>query len=316
MKAKLFSLIYWFLIKKSSWQRKRVLKSFWKFLWEYSVYKYQGTINFRLHKEWIKMNNGYPYPLFVNTFFKYNHPLIEIVSQVCKAKSRPIDYIDVGAAIGDTMLLLFHKCPGMINQYYCFDGDREYYDYLLFNLRNHPNGKSYHALLSDGKNTEEKELVRTHLGTASVLGNNIVKTTTLDNVLIDVENVQNIDLIKIDVDGFDGKVMEGARQIIDKFKPVFIFEWHPIIWEKVGTSVFQPFDYLKNHGYEYFFFFDKLGNFSQIHHNISQSEIELLNELCLRDTYAKDWHFDVVALQPNSALDLNELMELTFSNTV
>jgi len=313
LKKAFFSIVYWVLVKKNSWQSKWLLKNFWQFFWDFSIKNYKGTIHFKLHKEWVRMNNGYPYPLFINTFYKYNHPLMEIVYQTYKAKGRSIDYIDVGAAIGDTMLLLFHKCPGMINQFYCFDGDKEFFEYQKYNLRNHTNGQIFNVLLSDENNIEEKNLVRTHLGTASVLGNSTTKTTTLDEVLFDSKLANNIDLIKIDVDGFDGKVIAGAEQIILKYKPVIIFEWHPLIWKRVGTSIYQPFHFLKAMDYHYFVFFDKLGNFSHIQYDITDHEIDILCELCLRNVYEKDWHYDVIALHETESTNMTELIELTYS---
>lgn len=48
-----------------------------------------------------------------------------------------------------------------------------------------------------------------------------IKTTTLDKELI---NESRVDLIKIDVEGGEYGVLNGAKKIIDKFHPVFIFE--------------------------------------------------------------------------------------------
>lgn len=315
MKQKLFSILHWFLIKKSGWRYKNL---FFRLVWNklnlYSLKSYKGTIDFKLHGEWVKMNNGYPYPLFINTYYNYNHPLIEILYRTHKAKGRPIDYIEVGGAIGDTMLLLFKNCPEMIHQYFCIEGDKEFYEYLKFNLRNHSNGIIVNSLLSDYETKKEKSLVRTHLGTASSLGNNDLDAITLDELMLHNLNVINVDLIKIDVDGLDGKIIAGAVSLLEKFKPVVIFEWHPLLYKKTNNSFYQPFTILRDNGYKYFIFYDKLGNFNHMHYSIDNTEIDFLIELCLRNNYGNDWHYDIVAFNSNSiSLDILELAEMEYS---
>ena len=48
-----------------------------------------------------------------------------------------------------------------------------------------------------------------------------IKTSTLDKELI---NELRVDLIKIDVEGGEYGVLKGAKDVIEKFHPVFIFE--------------------------------------------------------------------------------------------
>ena len=48
-----------------------------------------------------------------------------------------------------------------------------------------------------------------------------IKTSTLDKELI---NEPRVDLIKIDVEGGEYGVLKGAKEVIEKFHPVFIFE--------------------------------------------------------------------------------------------
>ena len=45
--------------------------------------------------------------------------------------------------------------------------------------------------------------------------------TTLDSLFI---NLPQIDFIKIDVDGFDYKVLTGSAQLLEKFKPIVFIE--------------------------------------------------------------------------------------------
>lgn len=58
----------------------------------------------------------------------------------------------------------------------------------------------------------------------------IVEVDTLDgisNELIRQRKIASIDLIKIDTEGFEGEVLEGARSVLQKYKPkAVIMEWN------------------------------------------------------------------------------------------
>lgn len=72
-----------------------------------------------------------------------------------------------------------------------------------------------------------------------------IKTSTLDKELI---NELRVDLIKIDVEGGEYGVLKGAKEVIDKFHPVFIFE------HGLGASNFYNTN--PNDVYELFDLFD------------------------------------------------------------
>lgn len=75
-----------------------------------------------------------------------------------------------------------------------------------------------------------------------------VQTTTLDQELASIEK---IDLIKIDVEGYEMDVLLGAKEIIEKHKPKIILEFSPVFYEKLKPS--DSVDILKfflKNGYE------------------------------------------------------------------
>ncbi len=69
-----------------------------------------------------------------------------------------------------------------------------------------------------------------------------VKTRRLDHI-IDKLKMENIDLIKIDVEGAEANVLKGASNVLKKYHPKIIFEsWNKKQLETV-KNVLKPFNY-------------------------------------------------------------------------
>jgi FkbM family methyltransferase len=64
---------------------------------------------------------------------------------------------------------------------------------------------------------------------------------------IDKLNRPKIDFIKIDVEGFEGKVLEGAIQTIRKDKPKLLVELHPYFMREEGNDSKKVYYFLKKY---------------------------------------------------------------------
>ncbi len=65
---------------------------------------------------------------------------------------------------------------------------------------------------------------------------------------LDQFNLQDIDYLKIDVEGFEKKVLLGARDTIEKYNPVIVIEQNHVIIE--GGRQFDALEYIQSIGYE------------------------------------------------------------------
>jgi FkbM family methyltransferase len=264
-----------------------------------------------IHGERVRVNAAYTYPIYARRYPSLNAPLIELVHLSREALGRPITFIDVGAAIGDTVLLIEANCRGAVGRYLCIDGDAEFFGYLRHNLARFAHVRCVHQVLgaTDGP---EPALVRIHGGTASAQGAGEVAARRLDQVLSD-QDVERVDLLKIDVDGFDGEVLRGARSLLSAHRPCVIFEWHPILCEQTGKDPYAHFRALAESGYERFAWFTKFGDFSHFSDGLELAPIERLARLCRESRTLIDWHYDVVALPPGSGVDPVRLADLAFA---
>jgi FkbM family methyltransferase len=241
--------------------------------------------------------------LFIRRFKNYNAPQVELVLATAAALGRPVHVVDVGAAVGDTALLLLDRCREVIDRLDCIEGDRDFFDVLVHNLPD-PQVRVHNDVLADVPR-DVRSLVRSqHSGTASAEGGYHVQATTLDALLAGARP----DVIKIDTDGYDGRILAGSRNTLHSARPSVLFEWHPLMCRRLGTDEMQAFTELESQGYDRFLFFTKFGQFS----HFGAEHLEVLCDLCLNSTTLPDWHYDVVALHASSPLDQLALADLRY----
>ncbi|WP_339775768.1 FkbM family methyltransferase [uncultured Methylophaga sp.] len=78
-----------------------------------------------------------------------------------------------------------------------------------------------------------------------------VRVDTLDN-FIEKENIAHVDVIKLDVDGFEVKVLKGAERILQSFKPIILMELAPSWLIEKGDSIEELLSYLTKCGYKFY----------------------------------------------------------------
>ncbi|MGI8807502.1 MAG: FkbM family methyltransferase [Acidimicrobiales bacterium] len=79
-----------------------------------------------------------------------------------------------------------------------------------------------------------------------------VEGMTLDDVL-QVRAVPKVDVVKIDVEGFEPAVLEGARGMLARDRPALIFEYMNWAWENCGYALADTLQMLRDVGYRDFF---------------------------------------------------------------
>jgi len=78
-----------------------------------------------------------------------------------------------------------------------------------------------------------------------------VRVETLDNFVVR-EKIANLDVIKLDVDGFEVKVLKGGHQTLQNLKPIILMELAPSWLKAKGDSVDELLSYLINCGYSFY----------------------------------------------------------------
>ncbi len=157
-----------------------------------------------------------------------NQDIIEFLSSIdIKGKN----VIDGGSNIG-IYALLFSDLVGKKGKVYCFEIQKVINDLAVYNakLNNKENIVNHNLALS---NKSDERLGHTFI---DYTGENIssvgVKSETgigepIETIAIDDMNLDNIGLIKLDLEGYEPKALDGMQRTIQKHKPYLIVELSP-----------------------------------------------------------------------------------------
>lgn len=126
--------------------------------------------------------------------------------------------IDIGAHVG----IMSYQLSQQFQQVHAFEVDTEMYDCLNQNLRNRKvdNVQTYDVGIGD--KDADVDIIRTNKSFSTHIRPNSkgdYKIKPLDSF-----NFQNVDFIKIDAEGFEPLIAQGALNTIIKNKPIILYE--------------------------------------------------------------------------------------------
>ncbi|MFN8625558.1 MAG: FkbM family methyltransferase [Candidatus Binatia bacterium] len=78
-----------------------------------------------------------------------------------------------------------------------------------------------------------------------------VETRCVD-AIVPAAKLDRVDLIKIDVEGFEWPVLKGAKETIARFRPHVVFEYNAEYASRGGGTVPQLAEFFRKHGYRLF----------------------------------------------------------------
>tara|TARA_B110000046_G_scaffold182700_1_gene217260 strand:- start:595 stop:1476 length:882 start_codon:yes stop_codon:yes gene_type:complete len=68
---------------------------------------------------------------------------------------------------------------------------------------------------------------------------------------VELNKIERIDFIKLDVEGYEPIVLEGARKVLENFKPELYVEVSPKWWENAGYSVSEVLGWIEQLQYKF-----------------------------------------------------------------
>lgn len=185
-------------------------------------------------------------------YFGFQDPSLEKLYELCREDAV---VLDIGCNIGFTALKLAQKAKA--GSVICFEPDPFNYACCRKNLelnRFH-NIRALNVAL--GNDTGK---VQMELRTPANRGGNRINQSSARGLPVDIRRlddligelmVDRVDLIKIDVEGYELKVMEGAEQTIRAFKPILFIELDDNNLKDQADSAGELIAFLVRTGYEH-----------------------------------------------------------------
>lgn len=166
-------------------------------------------------------------------------------------------FIDIGANIGWNTVFASMAVPN--GHVYCFEPDPKNYNLLQKNIKLNvlSNVTLINKALADKIGYENLYLSNNNFGnhilnpsyynSESHKEHISVETDTLDNFLLDKD--LPVKFLKLDVEGSEPRVLNGAKYTINKYRPFISIEYHPFQIKQCGGSVFDIFSFIDKNNY-------------------------------------------------------------------
>jgi FkbM family methyltransferase len=179
--------------------------------------------------------------------------------------------VDVGANIGYYTVLLADKV-GKNGKVYAFEPDKTNFEILGKNIKenNLKNVVVINAAVGSKEGKLKLRKSKENFGDHKLYGNDrefeTVKIINLDKYF----GNEKIDLLKIDTQGWEPEVIEGAKELIRKNKPVMFLEYSPASYKIAKLNGRKMVDFLRKI-YKKIWWIDE---WLYIYKNLSQGKID------------------------------------------
>jgi len=189
--------------------------------------------------------------------------------------------VDIGANIGFHTILFADKV-GPQGKVYAFEPDPVSYEILLKNIRvnNLKNVIAKPLAISNKKILLNLYKSKTNYGDNRVYASDIfgeklkINADSLDNLFNNFfDKSQRISLLKIDTQGFEPFIIQGAKKLIKQYKPTLFFEYWPYGYFYSKSNGTTMLNYLKK-TYKDFYLIDENNE------KIVKADIPFINSYC------------------------------------
>jgi FkbM family methyltransferase len=180
------------------------------------------------------------------------------ISKLIKISVKPGDIaLDIGANIG-LQSIRMSQCAGPEGKVYAFEPLGYLQEKLNKNIKLNKadNVKLFPFALSNAESEADFKINKNNWnqGTFSIGSSN--QGTDSQHVIIkvadeipEIKDLNRLDLVKIDVEGFEYQVLLGLEKALEKYKPRIIFEYDNNYWLTNGQSMNDCYNFLSRLGY-------------------------------------------------------------------
>lgn len=250
-------------------------------------------VSYRIGENYIVIPLSHNLPLFKRDYPLYSENIGRIAG-FCAAKYSDLKVIDIGANVGDTAALVRKYVDAPV---LCIEGDRNYFDLLQTNAQSLGEDIEIELSFVYFQNTELCGRLEASSGTARLVIDNEgekIGARTLSQILTDHPRFAEARLVKIDTDGFDGKIIAAESDWLKRIRPVLFFEYDPYLCELQCFRADEVFDALSDAGYRHLLIYRNTGEFEE---RIELKDTKATRALCRRyEAAGSQAYADICAL--------------------
>lgn len=245
----------------------------------------------------VDLGENHALPLYQKRYKMYDR-FIPYLAQITQKKEGKC-IIDIGANVGDTLVGMWKHTE---DRFYCIEPVTEFFNLLTDNAKRLGNMERVcleQAFITD--NMEENyQAIVSDKGTASKIrtDENIksIPSKTVDYLIAEKGiRYDEVDLLKIDTDGFDADCIISAKELLEESEALIFWENYNETCEQYQKYL-EAYQLLDKKGYFTFFVFDNYGNYlcrgglDTIHSILDY--MQRVNTDCIGNTFH---YFDVLA---------------------
>jgi FkbM family methyltransferase len=228
----------------------------------------------------LDLNEGIDLSIFI--FGRFEYEIIKTIKDLKLDSKKNINIIDIGSNVGaQTLQIAMHLKNSTI---YSIEPTDFAFKKLLLNINSNPIiKKSIYAnqvLLTDNRKsipkkiysswnlTSKKSSHKKHGGYKKNIKN--AKIMSFDQ-FIKRKKIQNVKMIKLDVDGAELKIFKSGKNFFKKNKPYIIMELAPYLYPELGYNYIDLLNEIKSIGYKFYSIYPvkKISNINNFTNNIN-----------------------------------------------
>lgn len=170
---------------------------------------------------------------------------LSMVPKICEYIKPGDVVVDAGAYIGDHTIAYAKKVTHS-GAVFAFEPNKEAFECLEYNMRNYPQVQCFNHGLGDKFGRIGVNTSCDNVGMSFIQQGNDVTIMPIDDL-----NLYQVDLIKIDCEGFELNILKGAINTLKKFKPKLVIEINSGALNREGVTPEHVYSFLRELGYKY-----------------------------------------------------------------
>jgi len=255
-----------------------------------------GLVRYRVNGRLLELPLSHDLPRNRHVFPTYSDNLRRLANAVRRGRGRLV-MIDVGANVGDSWALA-SDAAATSDAFLLVEGSPRWFTLLERNTASDPRVTRERALLADRAGETDAGFVVEEGNGRVIAGSQRVRFDTLDDVVDRHPAFREANLLKIDVEGYDDRVLRGASRLLDTARPVLLFEHQPRLLAAMGGDDRAVFGELAARGYGRFVLYDNRGYLIA---TVAATDRERLEELLRYARMQPDCYYDVCAIHDRDA---------------